>query len=96
MNIREIFEGKDPQLKHNYSYVINRYARDRAYQKDGTIEDHAIKKITDIYFYKPQSISVKQMDWVIRYATKFRIEYPITSAQKVVSSTNSAIEEIKI
>jgi hypothetical protein len=96
MNVREILEGNDPQLKHDYSYVINRYARDRAYQKDGTIEDHAIKKITDIYFYKPQSISEKQLDWVIRYATKFRIEYPITSAQKVVSSTNSAIEEIKI
>jgi len=95
MNVREIFEGNDPQLKQNYSYIINRFARDRAYQKDGTPEDHAIKKITDIYFYKPQSISVKQLDWVIKYATKFRIEYPITSTQKVVSSTNSAIEEIK-
>lgn len=96
MNVREIFEGNDPQLKQNYSYIINRYARDRAFQKEGTLEDHAIKKITDIYFYKPQSISEKQMDWVIRYATKFRIFNPITSAKKVVSSTNSAIEEIKI
>lgn len=88
MNVREMFEGNDPQLKNNYAYIISRFAYRRMYTKNETPEDHAIKKICDIYFYAPEMISVKQIDWVIRYATKFRIEYPITSAQSAVSSTN--------
>jgi len=88
MNVREIFEGNDPDLKRDYSYTIGRFAYSRMYNKDETVEDRAIKTITDIYYYAPDKISSKQIDWVIRYATKFRIEYPITSAQSSVSSTN--------
>lgn len=88
MNPREIFEGNDPVLKRDYSYTIGRFAYSRMYNKDETVEDRAIKTITDIYYYTPEMVSVKQLDWVIRYATKFRIEYPIMSAQLAVSSTN--------
>jgi len=73
MNPREIFEGNDPELKHNYAYTINRFAYSRMYTKNETIEDRAIKTITDIYFYVPERISAKQLDWMIKYATKFRI-----------------------
>jgi hypothetical protein len=73
MNVREIFEGNDPALKHNYAYTINRFARDRTLSKDATMEDRAIKTITDIYFYSPDKISIKQVDWMIKYATKFKI-----------------------
>lgn len=73
MNPREIFEGNDPALKHNYAYTINRFARDRTLKKDATMEDRAIKTITDIYFYVPERVSAKQLDWMIKYATKFKI-----------------------
>ena len=73
MNVREIFEGNDPKLKHDYAYTINRFAYGRMYTKNETPEDLAIKKITDIYFYAPDKISVKQIDWLIKYATKFNI-----------------------
>ena len=73
MNPREIFEGNDPDLKHNYAYTINRFARDRTLSKDATMEDRAIKTITDIYFYVPERVSAKQLDWMIKYATKFKI-----------------------
>jgi hypothetical protein len=73
MNVREIFEGNDPELKHNYAYTINRFAHKRMYSKDETVEDRAIKTITDIYFYNPEKVSAKQLDWMIKYATKFKI-----------------------
>lgn len=88
MNVREMFESNDAQLKNNYAYIISRFAYSRMYTKNETPEDHAIKKICDIYYYTPEMVSVKQLDWVIRYATKFRIEYTIVSAQLAVSSTN--------
>jgi hypothetical protein len=88
MNVREIFEGNDPLLKRDYSYIIGRFAYSRMYNKGETVEDRAIKTIVDIYYYTPDKISSKQIGWVIRYATKFRIEYPITSTQSAVSSTN--------
>lgn len=88
MNVRELLEGNDPILKRDYAYIISRFAYSRMYTKNETPEDHAIKKICDIYFYAPEMISVKQLDWVIRYATKFRIEYPIVSTHLAVSSTN--------
>ena len=73
MNVREIFEGNDLALKHNYAYTINRFARDRTLSNDATMEDRAIKTITDIYFYVPERVSAKQLDWMIKYATKFKI-----------------------
>ena len=88
MNVREMFESNDSQLKNNYAYIISRFAYSRMYTKNETPEDHAIKRICDIYYYTPEMVSVKQLDWVIRYATKFRIEYPIVSAHLAVSSTN--------
>lgn len=73
MNIRELFEGNDPILKRDYAYTIGKFAYSRMYNKNETPEDHAIKKICDIYYYTPEKVSAKQLDWVIRYATKFKI-----------------------
>ena len=89
MNVREIFEGNDPALKHNYAYTINRFARDRTLSKDATMEDRAIKTITDIYFYNPDKISIKQVDWMIKYATKFRIT--VDAKKEMLLKTISAV-----
>jgi hypothetical protein len=92
MNVREIFEGNDPILRRDYSYTIGRFAKDRTFKKDATPEDRAIKTITDIYYYSPDKISSKQVDWMIRYATKFRITGD--AKKEMLLKINSAITSI--
>lgn len=92
MNVREIFEGDDAKLKNNYAYTVSRFAYSRMYTKNETPEDHAIKKICDIYYYTPDKVSAKQLDWVIRYATKFKISGDAKKEMllKTISSISSA------
>ncbi len=91
MNPREIFEGNDPILKRDYAYTIGKFAYRRMYNKGETPEDTAIKKITDIYYYAPEMISIKQLDWMIRYATKFKITGDVKKEilLKVISALSS-------
>ena len=89
MNIRELFESNDPILKRDYAYTISRFAYSRMYTKNETPEDHAIKQIADIYYYAPDKVSAKQLDWVIRYATKFRITGD--AKREMLNKINSAL-----
>ena len=73
MNVKEIFESNDAKLKSDYSVDVRHFAKERIYKDGGTPEDRAIKLICDIYFFAPDKVSVKQIDWLVRYATKFRI-----------------------
>lgn len=71
MNVREILETNN-ELQSRYIYEINKFCKERMYANTGDKEAPKIRQILDIFFWMGK-ISEKQMDWVVRYATKNRI-----------------------
>lgn len=71
MSVREILETNN-ELQSRYIYEINKFCKERIYSKSGDKEAPAIRQIMDIFFWMGK-ISEKQMDWVVRYATKNQI-----------------------
>ena len=82
MNVREIIEGKDFNLRHNYVQTIKKFAKNR----NANQEDRAIVTICDIDFWMGK-ISEKQTEWLIKYANRNRIlgevSGPITDPAQV-------------
>jgi hypothetical protein len=78
MNVREILETNN-ELQMRYIYEINKFCKERMYAKSGDKEAPAIRQIMDIFFWMGE-ISEKQMDWVVRYATKNRITVATTNS----------------
>lgn len=96
LNVRGIFDSDNIELKRDYAYTINQFAKHRTFKKDSTPEDRAIKTITDIYYYAPCKVSIKQVDWMIKYATKFKITGDAKKEMfdrliKAISSTNPSV-----
>jgi hypothetical protein len=71
MNVREILETNN-ELQMRYIYEIKNFCKERMYAKVDDKEAPAIRQIMDIFFWMGK-ISEKQMDWVVKYATKNRI-----------------------
>ena len=71
MNVREILETNN-DLQSRYADAIRNFCKERMYAKSGDKEAPAIRQIMDIFFWMGK-ISEKQMDWVVKYATKNRI-----------------------
>ena len=78
MNIREILETNN-ELQSRYIYEINKFCKERMYSNSGDKEAPAIRQIMDIFFWVGK-ISEKQMDWVVRYATKNQITLATTNS----------------
>jgi hypothetical protein len=70
-SVREILETNN-DLRSRYASVIRDFCKERMYAKSGDKEASAIRNIMDIFFWMGE-ISEKQMDWVVKYATKNRI-----------------------
>jgi hypothetical protein len=85
MNIREILETNN-ELRSRYIYAITDFCKERMYAKSGDKEAPAIRQIMDIFFWMGK-ISEKQMDWVVKYATKNRITVATSD------STNNILTE---
>ena len=71
MNVREILETNN-DLQSRYADAIRNFCKERMYAKSNDKEAPAIRQIMDIFFWMGK-ISEKQMDWVVKYATKNRI-----------------------
>jgi hypothetical protein len=71
MNVREILETNN-DLRSRYAQTIRNFCKERMYSNSGDKEAPAIRNILDIFFWMGE-ISEKQMDWVVKYATKNRI-----------------------
>jgi hypothetical protein len=71
MSVREILETNN-DLRSRYASAIRDFCKERMYAKSGDKEAPAIRQIMDIFFWMGE-ISEKQMDWVVKYATKNRI-----------------------
>jgi len=70
-SVREILETNN-DLRSRYASVIRDFCKERMYAKSGDKEASAIRNIMDIFFWMGE-ISEKQMDWVVKYATKNQI-----------------------
>lgn len=68
MNVREILETNN-ELQMRYIYEINKFCKERMYAGVADKEAPKIRQIMDIFFWVGK-ISEKQMDWVVKYATK--------------------------
>jgi rRNA-processing protein FCF1 len=71
MSVREILETNN-DLQSRYADAIRNFCKERMYSKSGDVEAPKIRHIMDIFFWMGK-ISEKQMDWVVRYATKNQI-----------------------
>jgi hypothetical protein len=69
--VRNILETND-ELRVKYNRAISEFCKKRIADKVGDKEAPAILQIMDIFFWMGE-ISEKQMDWVVRYATKNQI-----------------------
>lgn len=69
--VREILETNN-DLRSRYADAIRNFCKERMYSNSGDKEAHAIRNIMDIFFWMGK-ISEKQMDWVVKYATKNQI-----------------------
>ena len=78
MNVREILETNN-ELRSRYASAIRDFCKERMYAKTGDKEAPAIRNIMDIFFWMGE-ISEKQMDWVVRYATKNQITVATTNS----------------
>jgi hypothetical protein len=78
MNVREILETNN-DLRSRYAETIRNFCKERMYSNSGDKEAPAIRNIMDIFFWMGE-ISEKQMDWVVRYATKNRITEATTNS----------------
>jgi len=78
MNVREILETNN-DLRSRYASVIRDFCKERMYAKSGDKEAPAIRNIMDIFFWMGE-ISEKQMDWVVKYATKNQITMATTDS----------------
>jgi hypothetical protein len=83
--VRNILETND-DLRIKYIRSINEFCKERIANKTGDKEAPAISQIMDIFFWMGE-ISEKQMDWVVRYATKNSIPF-LTS-----NSTNNILTQ---
>ena len=70
-SVREILETNN-DLRSRYADAIRNFCKERMYSNSGDKEAPAIRNIMDIFFWMGE-ISEKQMDWVVKYATKNRI-----------------------
>ena len=71
MSVREILETNN-ELQMKYISAIKKFCVKRMDDKTGDKEAPAIRQIMDIFFWMGK-ISEKQMDWVVKYATKNQI-----------------------
>jgi hypothetical protein len=78
MNVREILETNN-NLRSVYSEAIRNFCKERMYSNSGDKEAPKIRQIMDIFFWMGE-ISEKQMDWVVRYATKNKITVATTNS----------------
>jgi len=83
--VREILETNN-DLRSRYASAIRDFCKERMYAKSGDKEAPAISQIMDIFFWMGE-ISEKQMDWVVRYATKNQI------IEATTNSTNNILTE---
>ena len=70
-SVREILETNN-DLRSRYINAITNFCKERMHSKSGDKEAPAIRQIMDIFFWMGK-ISEKQMDWVVKYATKNQI-----------------------
>lgn len=78
MSVREILETNN-ELQMRYIYEINKFCKERMYANTGDKEAPKIRQIMDIFFWVGK-ISEKQMDWVVRYATKNQIRVAMSDS----------------
>ena len=82
MNVREILETNN-ELQMRYIYEINKFCKERMYANTGDKEAPKIRQIMDIFFWVGK-ISEKQMDWVVRYATKNQIRVAMSDSHSTI------------
>lgn len=78
MSVREILETNN-ELQMRYIYEINKFCKEQMYANTGDKEAPKIRQIMDIFFWMGK-ISEKQMDWVVRYATKNQIRVAMSDS----------------
>lgn len=78
MNVRKILETNN-ELQMRYIYEIKKFCKEREYADTGDKEAPKIRQIMDIFFWMGK-ISEKQMDWVVRYATKNQIRVAMSDS----------------
>jgi uncharacterized LabA/DUF88 family protein len=86
MNVRQILETNN-ELQMRYIYEINKFCKERMYSESGDKEAPKIRQIMDIFFWVGK-ISEKQMDWVVRYATKNQIR--VVTSDSTISNLDQA------